>query len=415
MNPEIDDLIKQLYAGNLSIQELEGHKDDLTKDFQVVTSCRVYVLQNSNQKIVGYYKEEKSGQFAGTIMNQLTYNFAKILGLDNCIVPSGKIESFSHNEKIYKGGTVQPSQEGITLYQYQYHPELRKSSILLNEYIEAIFSSVILGMFDAHNHNILIDSNSGIHFFDLARSLPHANTYLDRGDYLSYPYRCSLLYEKESAAILSMRIRKELQERLYLLKDRLGDIKLFLKANETKELINNLPKYWFSTAHIYAALKNRIENLENAFQNHSIQQVRDLVFNAFPHYRFICLLNFCMLLDWRAQVNDSFLLNRCINNIDKPILYQFIPIPIEGMIDECIKLGLDPTMILECSKKETLTQSISCIVHHVQDKHKYPENPVEMNILKQQGERLKKELKNVAALDYKDWASDHTEEDFFNS
>lgn len=415
MAQELTQLIDQLQSGSLTLHEMKGHQDDRTKDIPKFTTCRVFTLNNEKQEIVGYYKEEKYGLFGGALMNEIAFDIAKILGLEQRILPTAKIEPFSNQGQSYKGGAVQAAQDGITLYDYQHHPDQRRASILLDEYIESILSSVILGMFDAHSHNILIDPSGKIHFFDLTRSLPHANTLLDRGGYLGCPYECNLLAESENSSILSLKKRKEIQQRLKEYQVKLGDVKNYLKSPEVKEKISQLPEFWFSPGKVYRALTGRIDNLLHAFEDHHIQQVRDLAFSAFPYFKFICLLNYCMLLDWRSLAKDEFLLNRCLREIDHPIFFHILPAPIEGMIDECIKLGLDPLKIYACSKEETLTKSMSCIVQHVQEKLIHPETPVEMAFLSQQGEILKNDLKKVSEVDWKDWGEDYPDEDFFNS
>lgn len=415
MTPELEQLINQLNAGSLTLQKLEGHQDDPTEEIPKFTTCTVYTLHNENKQIVGYYKEEKYGLYGGALMNTLVYHISEILGLEKRIVPSAKQEPFSCNGQSYKGGTVQTAQEGISLKDYRESPEKRQSSILLDEYIEGIICSVVLGMFDAHSQNMLIDSTGGIHFFDLTRSLPHANTVINRGGYLEGPYVCSLLNESENASIISLKKRKELKERLKGFHQKLKDVKNYLLSFEAKKLIQELPQHWLYPVKAYQALKERIELLQEGFDQHRIQQVRDLVFCAFPFYRFICLLNYGMLLDWRSQVHDEFLLNRCLREINRPIFFQILPVPVESMIDECIKLGLDPMKIFECSQMETLTQSMSCFVHFVKDKLVHPETPVEQAFLKQQGEILKKNLKQSSEIDYKDWGEDYPDEDFFNS
>lgn len=414
MRPELKAIKSQLLSGDLSIQEIEEHRDKRDAFIPVFTTCRVFALYKDNS-VIGYYKEEKYGLFGGAIMSSLAYEMSEILGVSSRLIPSMKMEPFSIEGKQYQGGTIQQAQEGLTFKNYLNHPKKRKSTILKDEYVEALIDSVIIGMFDAHANNILIDSNGNIHFFDLTRSFPHSNAFLDRGGYLSSPYRCDLLFGKESSSIINLTSKKVFLERLGAIKSTLPQVKQYLLSESVRKQIRELPENWFNTEKLFQSLEERIEKLIDGFKNHTIKQARDIAFQSFPYYRLICLLNYCMLLDWRAHARNAYLLNRALRDIELPLFYELLPIPIEGMIKECVKLGLDPLAIKKHAEKESLMQAMSGIVHDVQEKLIHPSSTREMHFLIQREEQLKSELKSMAEIDYKDWGENYPEEDFFNA
>ena len=413
--PDLETIRSNLLSGKYSIRELKDHRDNKEAFIPFFTTCRVYSLHDQSGQIAGYYKEEKYGLFGGAVMNRLAYEMAAILNLESRLIPTDKIEAFTCEGISYQGGAIQPFQEGITLKEYRSNPESRMSMILKDEYTDAFLTSVILGLFDAHANNIIVSSDGKIHFIDLTRSFPHANTFLDRGGYLSYPFRCDLILKKESSLILPLKKRKELLSTLQSMQEKLPEIKRYLVSEKVKKDVESLPLKWFHPKKIYLATKQRIGDLINAIQAQEVSQVRDFAFKAYPYLQFIYIVNYCMLLDWRAHARNEHLLNRCLRDIELPLFYELIPAPIEAMFDECVKLGLDPITLKDCSQHNTLVEAMSCIVHYVQEKLIHPETPIEQNFLSKQAELLKSELRKISAEDFKDWGENYPEEDFFNS
>lgn len=414
MTSVLESIKSQLLAGELEIIELKDHQDQRSAFIPVFTTCRVYSLSQKGT-IIGYYKEEKYGRYGGAVMGFLTYELATMLGISKRLVPCIKIEPFSIEGTHYQGGSVQPAQVGISLKDYLEYPEKRKAMIKKDEYIDALIDSIVLGLFDAHSNNVLVDSRGGIHFFDLTRSFPHSNAFLDRGGYHSYPYLCDLLLMAEASSILTLKRKKELVDRLKKVRDKLPAIKGFLLSETFKNHSKDLPQNWFFPKKVFQALQERIERLIQGCEDHKLNQLRDAVFLSFPYYKFICLLNYSMLLDWRAHAKNQHLLNRCLRDIELPLFYEILNCPIEGMIDECVKLGLDPYAIKEYAENESLVQAMSAIVHEVQNKLVHTETPIEERYLIQRSDQLKSKLNHWSEIDFKDWGENYPDEDFFNS
>ncbi len=398
MNWTLQKLKVALDSGQLALKRLLSHQEEKGPDPIYTTTCRVYTLWDGDQ-LVGYYKEEKHGLYGCAIMSQIVWDTANILGIEENLIQCEQMPPFSVEGISYQGGLVQLKQDGITFSEYWDHPDKRQALITPDQLIESLFVTLILGMFDLHRSNIIIAPDGSPKFFDLTCSLPHSNHFLDRGGYLKSPYHCELLFLEYHSHLISIEKRKSIQKRLERIQKKLGDVKTLLDQSIEKRL----PDHWLHPNLAYNALKERIQAMLYSLQNNQVIQIRDLVFRTIPEYKFICFLNYCILLDWRMLAKNPTLLPRCLGDIEKPIFFDLLPVSIESMVDECVNMGLDPQKIEKCCHKGSLSQTMSCIVHYAQELIEYMDNPIEENFRKQQALFLIKSMKEKSEIDYKDW------------
>lgn len=245
-------------------------------------------------------------------MERLMWKVAKIMGLETNFAQTKKIELLLNDFESLLIGSMQPEVTGALLTNYFEKGDFHLGSVKHSELNHAILASVILGMFDAHEGNIIIDHEWRIIFFDNARCMPNSSGFI-KGlglTNLGSSYRCSLLN-------LRLRVTRELleQERKELLDkaksclEKVDELRAYLKTGTGKILLEQLPENWINTEAMLEAMLERI-GLAIKYLSGSHVNLIGLAFAANPKYTIAYAISFLYEL---IEIGDHLTRENMIN------------------------------------------------------------------------------------------------------
>jgi hypothetical protein len=193
-------------------------------------------------------------------------------------VPTGLIQFNS------TGGGIQPALSGEVFWDMI--EKGVKSNISKQELLKATLATILLGMYDLHGCNFIIDSDNKIHFFDNSRSFPHSNGFIQRGNFLVSSYRSALLEDPKCAEELLQEDLELINKTVEEWSRRLPHLTKYLKSDYVQKLIQKLPPNWLNVDDAVAAMVERITSIQTAMATTPPQTIVDLVVCANPGYKF---------------------------------------------------------------------------------------------------------------------------------
>lgn len=253
----------------------------------------VNAIQSSSGNEVAFAKVGPIGhENQAGIIEKLMWDIALIMGLEEVFVPTGLVylSTESCPDQGFFAG-IQPAQSGIELNDYLSDGR----SIEKNNFLIASLATLLFGMFDAHSHNIIIDGEGKIHFFDNSRNLPHSNNFIERkwgsiywvsrSIYWVSPYRSALLMFPESYKPLAKESMTEITNWVKKWSSRLPMLEKYLNSKTVKASLSKLPAHWFDVHTVLFRMKERLLSLQKCMQTDSQQTIMDIVNKVFPKYR----------------------------------------------------------------------------------------------------------------------------------
>ena len=150
-----------------------------------------------------FFKIGKGNEAAAGAFETFIWHLAGIFEVEELFVPTSetKIQTkslttsetefelqWNHNYELIRmakaqnpmQGSIQPTQKGLLLKEYQQLNSSEKITITKPALIKALFVTVLFGMFDVNPSNVFITKNGNIKFFDNTRSLPNSNFLIEK-------------------------------------------------------------------------------------------------------------------------------------------------------------------------------------------------------------------------------------------
>lgn len=372
-------------AQNALIQKSKNHsapvaesKPPSVQQEKVQNLSQNYILElrDSIGKIIGYYKENKSGEKASGTMEQFIYEMACIFNVQDLFVATKKStiqaksrtlegnhwgefteEAFftrkiwQHNPKNdereliqaptyyrFRKGSFQPAHKGTTLAWYLTNPHTGFLPIEQRSLLRATLAAYLFGMYDAHANNILIDKKGRLKFFDNTRSLPNSNDFINWAGKLKPTLKCELLTLHENIKEMSPEEREMLKEELANYKSHFPELEAFMQKRITKNKLESLPLGWLDTEKALEAFKERIERVESALSNPAVKSSTDLIFDCNPSSKFLIALNFIQIATSdKGFLNKNNLPHEILQNVKKAFYSQNKNIQLKELIDDAKK------------------------------------------------------------------------------
>lgn len=288
---------------------------------------------------VGNCFEENQGR-----MEKLIWDMAILLGLEEQFVPTTLTElrskrdlfgghenaalwekegKLTFHQDLLAGlaGGIQVAQEGQLLIHTH-----DTSTIAREEVKKGILSSVLLGMYDAHQGNIFVTNERKIKFFDNTRSFPNSNSFIKDNLDIIPSFRCALLDLPQASEPLTAEELSDLQSQINGLQKRAKMLEVFLASPQTQAVIGKFPPGWFDAGSAMSAFYARLTNIETALANGKIKTALDIALCACPDYP----LTFALY----------YLYYRLDNSVDTP--HNDVGfIPVDTIVDALEILGID--------------------------------------------------------------------------
>lgn len=233
---------------------------------------KVYELYSQNEPAIAAFF--KGGNDTAK-MEKLIWDMAVVLGLE---------DFFAATKETAVGemrGGIQAALQGQTLEECRKTVDLDRLEIA-----NGILISLIFGMFDAHEGNIMITGENKIKFFDNTRSMPHSNGYILHGDFILPAYRCALPDLPGAKEDLTPDELESLREGFASIQEKMTHLHDFLHSPQTKAVLQKLPPGWLNIDAAWQAMQERMNRLERAFQEGAIRKGEDLVAQLNPDYKF---------------------------------------------------------------------------------------------------------------------------------
>ncbi len=278
----------------------------------------VYKLNKCHEpEVAAFFKVGAGNENASGKMEKLMWDMAVLLGYEENFAPTGETEVRTKQElaggqqKLWrwdkgnlievkgakKGmhGSIQVAQKGNLLYKVE---DLSKEEI-----VKGILISVLFGMSDAHNMNILVTEEGKIKFFDNTRSMPNGNGYIDwSGNDICSAYRCALLDLPSASKPLDNVDIESLKKEVAILQQNLPKLWAFLNTPQTKAMLKTLPPGWMDIAASFEAMKERVHLLDEALSQGRIKTAQDLAGESCPGYKFAFAVTY--LHQWYYAPNN---------------------------------------------------------------------------------------------------------------
>lgn len=232
---------------------------------------------------------------ASASIETLMWKVSKIMGFERHFVRTKKIELLLNDNEDPLVGSMQSEAVGPLLGDLFKEEDYLLKEVEDHELNAAILASIVLGMFDAHADNIIVDSNGRIKFFDNARCLPNSNSLLnwDGGDCLMSSYRCALLNLHERVTKkLSPQQRGVLLEKAKICLKQVDTLRDYLGNGDGKKLLNQLPKDWINTGPMLEAMRERIELAIKCLSSKNEVDLLELAIRANPSYMIVFAISF---------------------------------------------------------------------------------------------------------------------------
>lgn len=293
----------------------------------------------------------------GADMEKLIWDLSNILEIDDYFAPTA-ITNFEiqHDDSMrtLRGG-VQLSHlgKGMDVYLRSENDKLQTQFSTIESVLQPMLISIIFGMWDAHEKNIIINDEFSLKFFDDIRNLPNSNKLLTFGQDLISPYRCALLGFKGCYEEIKSDHANAIQMFLDKVNTKLTQIEKYLFSRQKK--LESLPSGWFVkpiVPSIMALLKERVkavQKVHEAIKRGEKTNIRDIVFSAFPFLKFISIMT---LFSKDPHDLNNLLIKRFIgshspNFIEiQQILLRFVGnTPIDKLIKNAAEMGVDPYYI----------------------------------------------------------------------
>lgn len=200
---------------------------------------------------------------------------------------------------------IQPAQEGITVRDYleivqnEAYDQFSEGQEPLGKeaLIDGMLTTLKMGMYDAHDANMILTIDGKVLFFDNTRSLAHGTGLIknEAGGLIS-PFRSGLLELPESFEELTPeeleKCRSNLEESLV----NIDTLEKYLDSPTVKKEMENLPNGWYDQKKIVGAMRQRTENMLNAINNSQVTNLVDLTFAANPVFKLVGVLEMLRLL-----------------------------------------------------------------------------------------------------------------------
>lgn len=247
--------------------------------------------QYGKEKIATYLKIPKEESEATAMLECLMWKIAKAMKVRGFFVPTKIVQLEYEVEDPPDYAIMQPAVAGSIMTAVlkngpRFIPGLEKE-----ELAKAILVTILFGMFDAHDSNIMIGNNGKIRFFDNAQSLPNSNRFIswNHVNFIRSSYRCSLLNLDAARDLVTEDLRAMLLEQVNLFIkdiDHLPEIfeKFFLKSQENG-LMGSFPDGWLMENEVLAAMRQRLELSQEVLSSDVPITLVDLAAKANPGYR----------------------------------------------------------------------------------------------------------------------------------
>lgn len=325
----------------------------------------VYKLEDPTAagETVAFYKEGAKGEQATGVMEELMWQIAVRLGFEKMFTPTKqahlrtrsapgtnaereRVFSFKDQDLVQKNdlskirrGGIQAALKGKALNS--------SSQISQEQSIYGTLSTLIFGMFDAHTKNILVDDQNNLHFFDNTRSMPHSNSAILYGNLLIPAFRSGLFVLETTYNQFSEEERDLIQKQITGVQDRIDSLEQYLKSPLITKRLSKLPKGWFNVDEAMNALKERVNNLDNAIKNPNVQNLRDLIFATIPDLKFIGLLT--LAIESKGHPDLSF------HALEIEHLQAIGEYSLFSLMQTAVERGINPQAVQDVSQKDYMT------------------------------------------------------------
>lgn len=235
-----------------------------------------------------FFKSDFNNSESRGALEELVWNCAKILDLDDYFAPT---------RFLPKIGCVQPRIKGFTLADLFENNYLGLSK---NEIIIGTMITLFFGFTDAHANNLIVDKRGQLRFIDNSRCFPHSNDFILFSNDLFASFRCGLVecfhfytYLDEDDWSVADTLFKQFKSKFPLIIEAINSVSESFFPG-TKDYAGTC---WYDKELIVAALKQRIDRMEDTLNNRSAGSLRDLVFAVHPGYRFAAAMALAELDD----------------------------------------------------------------------------------------------------------------------
>lgn len=280
-----------------------------------------------------FYKEGAEGKQAGSVMEELMWQMAGIMGdadhfvatkqtrlhlaakpgeegeKVNLYVPvreevnaKGEVEGVSDITETQlsssRKGSIQAAQ-GVPLADF-----FNQAAIPQEEVDLAGFMDVVYGTGDEHLGNVLVSKVTDeegkttlkIKHFDNTRNMTHSNGYISYGPgVILSSMRVGVLTLPQSKVPFSEERRQVFRDKLAQYQNKIGELESYLKSDSVKKKLDQLPAGWLDIEDALSAQKERLERLEKAVNNPKVSNLRELIFAVNPEFKLFAALELASL------------------------------------------------------------------------------------------------------------------------
>lgn len=387
---------------------------------------KLYSLNSHENNIpIAFYKEGASSKKASIIMETLMWEIALLLNVEKCFTPTKKtvlaintLKTKRQGNKHFiwtptgegqignvpcktREGSIQKTQEGITLSEYLSNSHNPNSKIFKKQIIQATLITCLFGMFDAHERNMIVNPDRDIIFFDNTCSMPSSNIALKRDgdDSLECPYRSGLFQFDEYNETLDPSSREYIKIEVDKYANSINSLEKYLRSPMKNKELNTLPKGWWNTDDSMEALRERVKNLSEAIENPEVKNLRDLVFYVNPTFKYLSAVN--LIHQHITEINSHRTLSE---SLKKNILSRSHDI--KESLERLIGHNVDPALVLTWCQDPSLSFDAilekGCEEYLKRKDFNFSNGNKYRNELFLKRDQLIKEYKDKAKVDLKD-------------
>jgi|694.fasta_scaffold26243_8 hypothetical protein len=419
---------KKTVAKNETLEKLEGSQNEVfpvRKKSSIETEHKEEPIGEDREKlkeknteesaekeepvgeIFGYYKEGKGGKEDSGKMEKLMYEFAVVAGLEHSFAPTGLVELVEDRR-----GSYQPAIEGQRLDQclsQEEQPDFPHEHV-----IEGTLTSVLFGTADVTPQNLFYQkakgkNKGGFIFYDNTRSMVSSNEVIKKRLNLYPPYRSALLGLVESYESLSKEELATLKEQIADYKKKAIAIEKYINLPSTKTKLSALPPGWWGTAsEEVKAMHERLNRMEKAVDQGEVDNLRDLVFAAFPEMKFFMALE---MMSYETDTPELSLMQTMptsltradVNDLERLSAMSLGSLPIEQLIYQCGIYGFDVGKIEQmCQEKIPFDRIVLRLRDYAEEVSKQSETEEQKELREASNLGVYEKLEAKAKIDFKD-------------
>lgn len=364
----------------------------------------------NGQKPHAYFKRGDGDEIATSRLEKLVWDLAALFGMQDLFVPTklcrlrlaeqsrggsecavlwrpNQTQRWTNEACPPTVGSLQPSIEGMDLFDARGYGHEES----LEHLADATVGILLMGGWDAHVGNIMVQPDGSYRLFDNSRSLPPNNDYHLYGDDLRVPYRSGFCSAEVYYQDFPGELRDRLAKRIETLQERVADVRNYFASTQVQRMLDVLPPGWW-TKGCEEAMYERVQRLAEAIGDPRVKNLRDLSMAVFPQLRLAALVSLAPYL----------LHDKDVDRVQRNFMSQAAIWSLKSDLRSCANAGISVRSLKDLAESdlsfdELLAKAAKRIRH----------SDVDRGIAYRESQDLYDEMLSLAEVQLKDLARQH--------